>query len=53
MQSNFGVSSKFRFDIQLQMLESPDQEDINSQLSGLISAKVWVVYDNAINHKFA
>jgi hypothetical protein len=35
------------------MLESPDQEDINSQLPGLISAKVWVFDDNAINRNLS
>jgi CheY-like chemotaxis protein len=34
------------------MVESVDQEDINSQLTGLISTKVLVVDDNAVNKKF-
>jgi CheY-like chemotaxis protein len=34
------------------MVESLDEEDINSQLPALISAKVLVVDDNAVNRKF-
>ncbi|WP_413175029.1 PAS domain S-box protein [Anabaena azotica] len=53
VQSTVGVGSKFRFDIHAQVVESLDQEEINSQPPGLISAKVLIVDDNAVNRKFA
>ncbi|AFZ56325.1 PAS domain S-box protein [Anabaena cylindrica FACHB-243] len=53
MQSTPGVGSKFRFDIQAQMVDPPAKKDENTQPTGLSSTKILVVDDNAVNRKFA